>query len=176
MGAVACGVARDPLRIAGRRSDAAVEAGGELGDDVGPSGLAVFDVGAEQFRAAAAPSPSSTASPAARRLSIPRPRTFGSGSSSAITTRAMPASMIACEQGGVRLPGTGSRVRGCSRGSAPLCTGRGSDSIRFCVAAARRRSSADREHFAIAFDECANPRIRAGEPLDTARGIERRAA
>ena len=53
-------------------------------------------------RASASPGPVSTAMPAASSRAKPRPATRGSGSPVAATTRAIPASMSASAQGGVR--------------------------------------------------------------------------
>ena len=57
---------------------------------------------ARSCAAAAAISPVSTAIPAWRNAAIPLPSTRGSGSSTASTTRAMPAAISASAQGGVR--------------------------------------------------------------------------
>ena len=55
-------------------------------------------------RAASATSPltHSTSMPSSRRMPGPRPEALAVGSSDAITTRAIPASMMASVQGGVR--------------------------------------------------------------------------
>ena len=53
-------------------------------------------------RAAAPSSPTSTATPAARSTSTPRPATRGNGSSVATTTRVTPASRMRCVHGPVR--------------------------------------------------------------------------
>ena len=52
--------------------------------------------------AASAPTPTSTATPFARRNAKPRPRTAGFGSSTAATTRVTPASTMRLTQGPVR--------------------------------------------------------------------------
>ncbi len=57
---------------------------------------------AAMSEASARSNPSCTAMPAACRRAMPAPSTLGSGSRSATTTRAMPASISASAQGGVR--------------------------------------------------------------------------
>ena len=58
--------------------------------------------GASERRAFSAPTPTSTVMPCSRSCAMPRPLTFGSGSSSATTTRATPAAISASVHGGVR--------------------------------------------------------------------------
>ncbi len=94
---------RDPLRRAVGRRDASVEARRDLGDDERPAGAPVMEVRREV---------PGSCSLRRRRRSLrcprraaardPRPRRVGSGSSSATTTRATPASISASAHGGVR--------------------------------------------------------------------------
>ena len=93
----------DPPAGAVGRGGPRIEAGGHLQDHPGLPGGAVLEVRGQLLAdLLGAAEPTLTAMPAARSCSTPRPATWGSGSSTAMTTRATPAAMMASVQGGVR--------------------------------------------------------------------------